>query len=83
MQGQTPAEGQVRDLTAYLRTLAPPPSLARLRGEKQPGRYEAVQVWIPESYDPSTGRRAGGYYETRNQWIPETYQDRDVWVPDR
>jgi YVTN family beta-propeller protein len=33
MQGQQPADGQVRDLAAYLRTLAPPPSLARLRGE--------------------------------------------------
>jgi YVTN family beta-propeller protein len=33
MQGKKPAKEQVRDLAAYLRTLAPPPSLARARGE--------------------------------------------------
>jgi YVTN family beta-propeller protein len=33
MQGATPTEAQVRDLAAFVRTLPPPPSLARLRGE--------------------------------------------------
>jgi cytochrome c peroxidase len=33
MQGKKPAEEQVRDLAAYLRTLPPPPSLARARGD--------------------------------------------------
>ncbi len=32
MQGRAPSADQVRDLTAYLRTLAPPPSVARARG---------------------------------------------------
>src|SRR5436190_15568847 len=32
MQGPEPSAAQVRDLTAYLRTLAPPPSLRRARG---------------------------------------------------
>jgi YVTN family beta-propeller protein len=33
MQGAKPATDQVHDLAAYLRTLAPPPSLASLRGQ--------------------------------------------------
>jgi YVTN family beta-propeller protein len=33
MQGSKPTEDQVRDLAAFVRTLPPPPSLARLRGE--------------------------------------------------
>lgn len=32
MQGAAPTEAQVRDLAAYLRTLPPPPALARARG---------------------------------------------------
>jgi YVTN family beta-propeller protein len=33
MQGTKPTDEQVRDLAAFVRTLSPPPSLTRLRGE--------------------------------------------------
>jgi cytochrome c peroxidase len=33
MHGTAPSERQVQDLTAFLRTLRPPPSAARLRGQ--------------------------------------------------
>jgi len=48
----------------------------------QPGRYEQDRVWIPEKYDPNTGRKlGGGHHETRTRWIPETVEYRKVYVP--
>ena len=48
----------------------------------QPGRYEQDRVWIPERYDPNTGRKlGGGYHETRTRWIPETVEYRKVYIP--
>lgn len=48
----------------------------------QPGRYLQDRVWVPERYDPNTGRKlGGGYQETHTQWIPETVEYRQVYVP--
>jgi len=47
----------------------------------QPGRYEQYQVWIPERYDPNTGRKlGGGHHETRTRWVPEVIERRQVYV---
>jgi YVTN family beta-propeller protein len=40
MQGPTPPADQVRDLTAYLRTLTPPPSLLQARGALDPKAFQ-------------------------------------------
>ena len=48
----------------------------------QPGRYEQDRVWVPERYDPNTGRKlGGGYHETRTRWVPETVEYRKVYIP--
>lgn len=50
----------------------------------EPERYVQEQVWIPERYDPTNGRKiGGGYHETRTQLVPERVEYRDVWVPQR
>lgn len=50
----------------------------------EPERYVQEQVWIPERYDPTNGRKVGGgFYETRTQLVPERVEYRDVWVPQR
>ncbi len=46
-----------------------------------PARYETRQVWIPEMFDPYTGRKTGGgYYETRTEYVPAVYEERSVLV---
>lgn len=46
-----------------------------------PARYETRQVWIPEMFDPHTGRKVGGgHYETRTEYVPEVYEERSVLV---
>ncbi|HDP33990.1 MAG TPA: hypothetical protein ENN29_02650 [Candidatus Hydrogenedentes bacterium] len=47
----------------------------------QPQRREEYKEWIPEAFDPATGRKnGGGYYEIRTRIIPEVVQYHDVWV---
>jgi cytochrome c peroxidase len=47
MQGPEPREDQVRDLAAYLRTLPPPPALARARGtDDEKVRQRGRQVFL-------------------------------------
>jgi cytochrome c peroxidase len=44
MQGRSPTEEQARDLTAYLKTLSPPPALVRARGTVDPEAVKRGQV---------------------------------------
>jgi YVTN family beta-propeller protein len=48
MHGPKPSDGAVEALTAYLRTLAPPPSLAKLRGDADEARVRRGQVVFRE-----------------------------------
>lgn len=46
----------------------------------QPGHYEQVRAWVPQTRDPYTGCIVGGYYEVQNRWVPDVYELREVWV---
>jgi hypothetical protein len=46
----------------------------------QPGHYEDVRVWIPETRDTAGRVLSGGYYELRKRWVPDVYEYRPVWV---
>lgn len=48
----------------------------------QPGHYEQIRAWVPQSRDPYTGCMVGGYYEVHQRWVPEVYETRQVWVVD-
>ena len=77
--GYAPAQGYAQPAAPVERG-----QYVRERIVVEPERYVQEQVWIPERYDPTNGRKiGGGYYETRTQLVPERVEYRDVWVPQR
>jgi len=74
--------GIIVQANAYNRRPEPAAQYVTEKVIVQEGRYETYQVWVPERYDPSTGRKlGGGFSETRTRWVPEVAEYRQVFVP--
>ncbi len=63
---------------------AAPQPVARYETHKvlvKEGHYVQEKVWVPEIFDPRTGRQSGGgYYETRSRFVPPVYEERTVLI---
>jgi len=59
---------------------APAPQYRVERVLVQEGRYEQYQVWVPDTYDRTSGETIKGHYETRERYVPEIWQERHVRI---